>query len=185
MATHYPFDPARSRFTVQAFAAGLLSSLGHSPTFAVSRYSGDIQFGGGEIKNLGLVLDVHADSLSLLDHVSAHDRSEIESRMRHDVLETTTYSVITYRASAVSENRLGPGHFQVRVAGPLTLHGQSHEHSIDADLTVFPDGLLFKGESHLHLSDYHIKPVAALGGTIRLKDDLRIFFDIGAPLEES
>ena len=30
-----PARPGQSRFTVQAFAAGLLSFLGHSPTFAV------------------------------------------------------------------------------------------------------------------------------------------------------
>ena len=31
----YRIDPGRSRFTVQAFATGLLSAFAHSPTFAV------------------------------------------------------------------------------------------------------------------------------------------------------
>jgi len=185
MATHYPFDIPRSRFTVQAFATGLLSSLGHSPTFAVGRYSGDIRLGDGEIKNLALVLTIQADSLALLDHVSPNDRAEIERRMNHDVLESGTFPEITYRASTVSENQLGPGHFQMRISGPLSLHGESRKHLIDTELTVFPDGLLLKGKSRINLSDYNIKQVTALGGTIRLKDELRVLFDLGAPLEQS
>jgi hypothetical protein len=35
MAVHYRLNPGESRFTVQAFASGLLSFLGHSPTFAI------------------------------------------------------------------------------------------------------------------------------------------------------
>jgi hypothetical protein len=40
----YTLDPASSRFTVQAFATGLLSALGHSPTFAVREFTGEWRF---------------------------------------------------------------------------------------------------------------------------------------------
>jgi polyisoprenoid-binding protein YceI len=185
MATRYPFDPPRSRFTVQAFATGLLSSLGHSPTFEVGQFSGDIQFGGGEVKDLALALTIQASSLSLVDRVSASDRLEIETRMQRDVLESSSYPEITYRASVLSETRLGPGHFQLQIVGPLSLHGESRNHTIDVELTVLQDGLFLKGETPLRLSDHRIKPVSALGGAIKLKDELRVAFDIGAHLEQS
>lgn len=185
MAIRYSFEPTRSRFTVQAFASGLLSSLGHSPTFSVDQYSGEIRFGGGEVKNLSLTLNVQASSLLLVDQVSAGDRSEIEGRMRRDVLNIAEFPSIAYDAEVVSESRVAPGHYQLRLGGPLSLHGVSKDHRVDADLTVFEDGLILKGESTLKMSDYHIKPVSAVYGTIKLKDELKIHFDLGARMEES
>ena len=40
---HYSLVPGESRFTIQAFARGALSAFGHSPTFAVSDYSGELE----------------------------------------------------------------------------------------------------------------------------------------------
>ena len=40
MTARYRLDPGQSRFTVQAFATGMLSFFGHSPTFAVRDFSG-------------------------------------------------------------------------------------------------------------------------------------------------
>ncbi len=47
MTARYRLDPGQSRFTVQAFATGLLSFLGHSPTFAVRDFAGAVRFDGG------------------------------------------------------------------------------------------------------------------------------------------
>ena len=44
MPARYRLDPAHSRFTVQAFAAGMLSFLGHNPTFAVRDFQGEVRF---------------------------------------------------------------------------------------------------------------------------------------------
>ena len=50
------------------------------------------------------------------------------------------------------------------------------------ELQVFDDGLRLRGECPLRLSDYRIRPVTALGGTIRLKDELKLSFDlVGLP----
>jgi hypothetical protein len=35
-----------------------------------------------------------------------------------------------------------------------------------------------RGEFGLHMSEYRIKPVTALGGSIKLKDELKGSFDI-------
>ncbi|HZY84092.1 MAG TPA: hypothetical protein VFE78_04635 [Gemmataceae bacterium] len=38
--TRYRLGPELRQFTVQAFASGMLSFLGHSPTFAVRDFTG-------------------------------------------------------------------------------------------------------------------------------------------------
>ena len=49
MMTRYRLDPGQSRFTVQAFATGMLSFLAHSPTFAVRAFRGDVEIDGTRI----------------------------------------------------------------------------------------------------------------------------------------
>jgi polyisoprenoid-binding protein YceI len=177
MTVRYKIDPTRSRFTVQAFAAGVLSFFAHSPTFAVRDFAGEITL-DDTVESLRLEVTVAADSLVLVDKVSASDRQEIESRMRREVLETAAYAEITLRAGVVSAERIAAGQHRLRLAGRLSLHGVTHSVQIDAELMVYQDGVRLRGEFPLRLSDYRIGPVTALGGTIKLKDDLKLSFDV-------
>ena len=48
----------------------------------------------------------------------------------------------------------------------------------NAEILVLSDGLILRGEFLLKMSEYRIRPVTALGGTIRLKDELAVSFDL-------
>jgi polyisoprenoid-binding protein YceI len=178
MAARYSFDKSQGRFNVQAFAAGLLSALGHSPTFDVRDFSGEMRFECDEIRSMVLELTIRADTLELLDKVRDDDRREITDRMRREVLETSTYPTIAYHSGNVSSAPIAPGRFRVRIDGRHTLHGVTNSHPIDAEIQIFGDGIRLLGESSLRLSDYRIKPVTALGGAIKLKDELKVSFDL-------
>jgi polyisoprenoid-binding protein YceI len=178
MTARYRFDPALSRLTVQAFATGLLSFLGHSPTFAVRGFAGGVSFEDSPAQGLHLELAVRADSLELVDQVKPADRREIETTMQHDVLETATFSEIGFRAEEATVERVEAGRYRVRFGGRLSLHGVTRSLPIATEFVVFSDGIRLRGESTLRLSDFRIKPVTAVGGTIRLKDELRVMFDI-------
>ena len=56
---------------MQAFAAGLLSFLGHNPTFAVRDFSGEVCFDPAAPEAASIRVTVRADSLELVDKVSA------------------------------------------------------------------------------------------------------------------
>lgn len=185
MTERYRFDPSLSQFTAQAFATGLLSSFGHSPTFAVPVFQGELRFEGGQIAGLGLDLTVRADSLVLRDKLSESDQREIEERMRRDVLEVAAFPEITYQAADIPADAIGHGEFRLTIDGRLTLHGVTQPLPVGAVLRIFEDGLLLSGECSLCLSNYRIKPVSALGGTIKLKDELFLAFELFAPLEGS
>lgn len=185
MAIRYRFDPEKGRFTIQAFATGLLSSLGHSPTFAVRDYAGDARFGGGEIRGLELELIIYSDSLELTDRVGPVDRREIEDRMRRDVLETAVYPEIRFQAAHLADEAIAPGRFRLRIGGPLALRGVSRPQQIELELLLFKDGLGLRGGCSLRPSEFGIKPVTALAGAIRLKDELKLSFDLVAHEEES
>jgi polyisoprenoid-binding protein YceI len=185
LSVRYVFDATQSQFTVQAFKTGLLSTFGHSPIFAVSDYSGEARFGSSGLASFSLELTVVADSLVLLDRVSQADRREIESRMRDDVLDTRACPEIRYRAERLADERLAAGRYRLRIGGPLTLHGVTHPHQVVAELTVFEDAVRLRGSCALKLSDYQIKPVSALAGAIKLKDELQLVFDLNAHKAET
>ena len=182
---HYRFDPGHGRFTVQAFATGLLSFLGHSPTFAVRHFGGELRWQPDAPDDAGLAVTVRADSLELTDSVRPGDREEIEGRMRREVLEVALYPEIRFQADEIATSTVAENRYRLRVGGLLTLHGVTRREAIDAEILHYNDGVQLGGKFSLRLSDYRIRPVTALGGAIKLKDELRVAFDIVAWKEES
>jgi polyisoprenoid-binding protein YceI len=132
-----------------------------------------------------LGLTVRADSLELVDNVRPADRQEIEGTMRQDVLETAAFPEVAFASDEVSSETVARGRYRVQVGGRLSLHGVVRAHPVAAELVVFDDGLRLRGESPLALSDYRIRPVTAVGGAIKLRDVLRVSFDLAAVPEGS
>jgi len=59
-----------------------------------------------------------------------------------------------------------------------------HDQMVAARVTLKGDILRAAGEVSVRLSDYEIRPVTAAGGTIKLKDELKLSFDIAARKQE-
>jgi polyisoprenoid-binding protein YceI len=175
---HYVLDPLRSRFTVQAFATGMFSGFGHNPTFAVRAFSGELCFDPDALAETSLWITVLANSLTLIDPVKAQDREEIESRMRREVLQTASYPEITFRSTDINADRITAGWYRLRIAGPLHLHGVRKIHQLDAQLRASDEEARLSGQFGLAQSGHGIKLVSALGGMIRVKDELKIDFDL-------
>ena len=178
MTTRYRLEPGQSRFTVQAFATGLLSFMGHNPTFAVRSFTGEIRIEGGLIEGTRLEVTANAATLELLDDVRPLDRREIEDRMRREVLEASAHPEVRFEVEDAAGETLARGRYRVRLNGRLTLHGVTQPHQVETELFVFDDGVRLRGQSLLRLSDFRIRPITALGGTIRLKDELKVAFDL-------
>lgn len=181
----YRLTSRDSEFRVHAFATGLLSVFAHSPTFAARDFNGIFRVDKENSARMSLELEVKADSLALLDRVPAAHRRDIEGRMRSEALEVFAYPEIRYRAADISFSPDGPGRYRLMINGQLYLHGVTRDHPMEAELRLYTDGLRLMGESTLLMSDYHIKPVKAVGGTIRLKDELRISFELLGLPEQS
>jgi polyisoprenoid-binding protein YceI len=174
----YGIDPNRSRFTVRAFAGGMLSAFAHNPTFAIRGFTGEIAFAPEAIERSSLRLQIRAEALELMDDVNAKDQREIERLMREEVLETSRYPEIIFESASVSGTRISEGQYRVKIIGKLTLHGVTNNCTIDTQMWVMPESLRAQGEFPLRQTDYRIKLVSAAGGTIKVKDELKFSFDI-------
>lgn len=182
----YKADTGQSRFTVQAFATGLLSGFGHNPTIAIRDFMADIRFVPQTFANASFRLEVKADSLAVIDDVKEKDRLEIEEMMYRQVLETSTYPDIIFQSTSVTVTRIVPGRYKARIIGDLTLHGVTRTGIwLQAQLTISEDQLRAQGDFPLKQSDFKIKPVSVAAGALKLKDEVKFNFDILARPESS
>jgi polyisoprenoid-binding protein YceI len=176
----YVINATVSRFTVQAFASGLLSAFGHNPKIAIRDLRGEVTFNPARVETSTMHLVVRADSLSVTDNISDKDRRDIETEMREKVLEVARYPEIVYDASGVSPGPGDSGQSQVTLIGQLTLQGVTRAQKVPASLAVTGNLLQAFGEFSLLQTDYRIKPVSAVGGGLKVKDEVKFTFNIVA-----
>ncbi len=163
---------------MQAFAAGMLSFLGHNPTVAVRDFTGELELNPGPPPSIRIELVVKSGSLALMDDVSPTDRREIEGRMRDEVLNIERYPDIRFESSDVSARRISDDRFQLQIGGRLKLRDATAPWEVIAEMHLGGETVRLTGETPLAMSAFHIPPVTALGGTLRLKDRLRVAFDL-------
>lgn len=174
----YRIDPQGSRFTVRAFAGGPLSAVGHNPTFAVRDFQGELEFDPGQPGASSLRLVIAAASLSVTDNMSEKDRREIEHTTQEQVLESARFPEITYDCPASRLTAVGP--MQVTLAGDLTLHGATRPQTAAARVYLVGTTLRAQGEAVVRQTDFGIRPVTVAGGMLKVKDELKVAFDIVA-----
>lgn len=176
----YRIDAARSRFVVQAFADGLLSMFGHDPVIAVTNFGGDARCVPATLADASLLLLVRADSLAVAGKASEKDRLEMERAIREEILETAHHPEIAFMSTNVSADRTAESEYRVKIDGALSLHGVTRNQMIHAGVTTSENSLRAQGEFSLRQSDYGIKPTSVAGGTLRVKDEVKVSFDIHA-----
>jgi polyisoprenoid-binding protein YceI len=87
------------------------------------------------------------------------------------VLDTGQFAEIHFRSTAVE--RAGYGRWKVQ--GDLTLHGQTRP--IDLLVVLGPSGR-YQGSIELKQKDFGITPVAAGGGTVKVRNELGVEFEL-------
>jgi polyisoprenoid-binding protein YceI len=177
---HYVVDTKASRFTVQAFATGMLSAMGHNPIIGIRDFSGAVDFSAETLQGSEFRLSIKADSLSVQDDISDKDRREIERMMNEQLLETAKYPEIVYQAPAIWITKQGDSLFYAVLNGDLTLHGVTCKQSVTARIAVFGTMVRASGEFTVSQAAYQIKPVSIAGGALKLKDELKLSFEMVA-----
>lgn len=176
---HYKLNAAQSKFTVQAFATGILAGFGHNPTVAIRDFSGEAGFVQDSLANASLRLNIDVNSLDLLDEVKDKDRREIERTMLNEVLEVHRYPEIIFQSTDIALTRIIPGRYKARIVGDLTMHGITRKAIwIMAQIIFSGDDLKAQGDFTLRQTDFGIKLVSVAAGALKLKDELKFVFEL-------
>jgi len=149
--------------TVRVFKAGFFSGFAHD-----HQISAPIQEGSFDQTNPSVQLRVDARQLRVVDKdVSDKDRAEIQQTMLGPkVLDTERFPEIRFHSTTVE-------HVADRkwvVHGELTLHGQTRP--VNADVTERNGHYL--GTAELKQKDFGITPISLGGGTVKVKNELRL-----------
>ncbi len=179
-AVRYVFDKSAGRFTVHAFATGLLSAFGHNPNIGIRDYDGEISFVPGTYDRALVRVRVKLASLEVLDEMKRDDRQKFEHSMFDEVLEVTKFPEALFESNQVNVRKVSEGLLQVAVTGNLAFHGVTQSHSFDARVQDMGTMLRISGEFPLKQSDYAIKLVSIAGGALRLKDELKFRMEMVA-----
>jgi polyisoprenoid-binding protein YceI len=184
-SVNYVIDAQGSTFVAQAFATGMLSAFGHDPRIAIRTFGGELSFNltGSTVEGARLNIRIQADSLEVTDDISAKDKQEIYRKMCEEVLETDRFPEIVYECSRVSTSG-SSDRCWVALNGDLTLHGVTRSVPVSARVVINGSSVRATGDFAVRQSDYEIAAVSAAGGTIKLKDEVKLTFDIVARKKE-
>jgi polyisoprenoid-binding protein YceI len=180
----YQINATASRFTVQAFATGILSALGHNPRIGIRDYDGEIQFVPETYEQATVRVTVRSSAMEVLDEMKKDDRIKLEQEMFEKVLDVNRFATAVYESKAITVHKLDFDLLQAQVTGELSFHGVTRTHVFDARIASMGTTLRVSGEFWLRQSDYGIKPISFAGGALRLKDEVKFNFELVARKQE-
>jgi polyisoprenoid-binding protein YceI len=160
---------------------GLFSAPAHDHEIGVKSFSGRVVIPKAGASGGSLEMEVDAPSLVVLDKKpSEEDKKKIFNSMHNEVLESAKHQKITFKSVSVSDvNKTGNDNYSL-VNGDLTLHGVTKRIAVPVAATVTPQQLRATGKYTLKQTDFGIKPYSAAGGTIKVKDEVVVNFNIVA-----
>jgi polyisoprenoid-binding protein YceI len=178
----YTIVPSESSFWVFVGKSGVFSALAHNHEIGVKSFSGRVVVPAAGAGGGSLEMEVDAPSLEVLDkEPSEDDKKKIFNSMHNEVLESAKYQKIAFKSVSVSDvKQTGSDQYSFVVNGDLSLHGVTKRIAVPVAATVTPQQLRAAGKYTLKQSDYGIKPYSAAGGTIKVKDEVVVNFNIVA-----
>lgn len=175
-STKFAVDNRASRLTVQAFASGLASVMAHCPTFAIREFTGEVSVSAPRPERGTCRLSIRASSLDIMDDVTRQDRQAIEKTMFQEVLEIAKFPEIVFEAPQVSLAKIGENMHRVSSVGSLSLHGVKSRQSVNCQAVIGEDTLRIYGDCTLLQTDFNITIASVAGGTLKLRNELRMAF---------
>jgi polyisoprenoid-binding protein YceI len=167
-AEPHPIDTGHSTLTVFVYKSGLFSAFADDHIIRAPIASGSISTGAP----LAVDVRVQSATLNVLDpKLSADKRAEVQTRMLGpEVLDTARYPEISFASTSIEP--AGPDRWTV--TGQLNLHGKTHPLTF---AVTRQDGH-YRGTAALKQRDFGIQPISIGGGTVKVKDEVKVEFDM-------
>jgi hypothetical protein len=163
-----PINTEQSTLTVLVYKSGLFSAFADNHIIKAPIAAGSLS----DQPPLAVEVSIRAADLRVLDPGLAPDRrAEVQARMLSaDVLDVVKFPDIIFTSTTVEPESDG----RWNVTGRLTIHGQTRA-------IVFPVALVngrYRGEVAIKQRDFGIEPIRIAAGAVKVKDELKIQFEI-------
>src|SRR5262245_30095636 len=163
-----PIDVQHSKLTVFVYKSGVFSAFADNHVIDAPIASAAIT----TTPSPAIELVVNAADLVPLDpDLDQAKRAEVRTRMLSaDVLDTARFPTIKFVSTAIEP----AGSDRWNVSGNLTIRDITKP----VTLPVAKSDGRYHGETRIRQTDFGIKPIRIAGGTVNVKDELKIEFDI-------
>ena len=167
LAQSTPIDTTRSKITIHVDKTGVFSFAGDKHEVTAPLASGTVDEKAGTVE-----FAIDARKLQVLDPLlDEKKRVEVQKTMLGpSVLDSAQYTEIKFHSTKATP----AGSSAWDVTGDLTLHGQTHPVSV----SVKKEHGIYTGSAKLTQTEFGITPVAVAGGTVKVKDELKLDFQI-------
>ncbi|MEY2412848.1 MAG: hypothetical protein QOD84_1454 [Acidobacteriaceae bacterium] len=161
-------DVNKSTLTIRVFKSGMFSAFAHDHEIKAPIAEGAID----SSSNPTVQLRLDARKLRVMDPDIAKDkRAEIQHTMEGtEVLDVEHFPQISFQSTRIA--KLADGKWEVN--GNLSLHGKTEPVSV----LVSNEQGHYLGHAALKQSKFGIQPISVAGGTIKVKDEIKIEFEI-------
>lgn len=161
-------DAKRSTVTVRVFKSGLFRAFADDHVIEAPLAEGLLD--DSATPNVRITIEVRG--MRVLDPgLSPKDRREVQTRMLgSEVLDADRFPHIRFRSVAIQKGDAD----RWSIRGELEVHGQTRPVTVN----VVRDQGHYKGSTSLKQSEFGITPISIVGGTVKVKDEMKIDFDI-------
>jgi polyisoprenoid-binding protein YceI len=157
----------------------LLWFKGHGHHIAIPDFNGDAVLDPNSLGNSSLTIIAKSGSMEETSDVfTAAQKQIINKELRDIVLLPDQYPEITFRSTQVTGTSTGPGQYELKINGNLTLLGITHPITIPTKVTVNGDQMRAQGEFSISRGDFKVKATSAFHGMVRVADKVSFQFDI-------
>ena len=162
-----PIDTTNSRLLIHVSKSGVFSGFADNHEVEARIVEGTLDETSGRLR-----LSIDSRQMRVLDpQLPADKRQQVQDRMLGpEVLDSSRFPEITFESTHVERGPQGT----VTVDGRLSLHGVTKPLSVVAHL----ENRRYTGKFTLKQRSFGITPVSIAGGTVKVKDELVIEFEI-------
>jgi polyisoprenoid-binding protein YceI len=154
--------------------AGMFKGFGHEHVIAARQFSGYADLDPQTPARSGVSLNVDTRSLRVLpDGEPPNDVPQIQrTMMSPKVLDVERYPRIAVASRSATLTPIAPSVYRVALVCDVELHGVVKPIRVPLRVEVHGDRIVARGTMTIRQTDFGIRPVSAMGGAIKVKDEI-------------
>ena len=169
--------PGRGHFQIHVGTGGLFGAFAHEHLIQAETITGCAAVESSDLTRSSIRLEFPAAAVRVIDpKASVKDRAEVQKTMETDVLRVADFPTITFESTGIERVDAAD---RFRVRGNLKIRGKTQPAVIPLTLNMLADGTYrATGEYRFKQTSFGIKPIQLAGGTVKVKDELSVDFEL-------
>ena len=180
----FEIGPQNGALSIHTSRAGVAGKMGHDLRIEVTEWRGTVTMTPDNPAECSVRVVANSPSLRVREGsggakaLTDSDRAEIEKTTHEKMLRTSKHPEIVFESTSVSGVTSPAPPTTAVVDGQLSIFGEPRP--LRLDMRVEPDGAGYhvSGEGIVRQTDWGIKPYSAFMGALKVKDEVKISFDV-------